>query len=162
MRDFIRTHAQVDRKQFVTVKHPEEDIRAFVRIALRAEDYFAFQEQQVNTFKERLMEQKTDDVLAEMEAELASWEEEQPDTTPPWYMDPKAQPDEFQPAPPPNENGLVVDDDDGPVPGSSAAFEESDLIVDDDEGPVPGPRPTRDHSVFDEMEAELDAESGGK
>jgi len=70
--DFIRASAEVDKKQLVKVTQPERDMRAFVRIRLTPAVYIKYQEARVKLLKTRIVQQKTDDLMAEMEAEVAA------------------------------------------------------------------------------------------
>ncbi len=76
LEQFIRMNAKLDKKQLVRVTLPREDMRAFVRMELKAKKYLAYQDKTINALKTRLMQQKTDDILGEMQAELAAWEKE--------------------------------------------------------------------------------------
>ncbi len=73
LEDFVRAHAKVDRKQLVEVKKPERDMRAFVRLALPMEPYVKYQEQWLHDLKRKLMQQKTEDIMAEIDAEVAAF-----------------------------------------------------------------------------------------
>ena len=76
LEQFIRMNAKVDKKQLVKVKVPQLDMRAFVRLKMKSKTYIAYQGKTLNELKKRLMQQKTEDILGEMEAELAAWEAE--------------------------------------------------------------------------------------
>jgi hypothetical protein len=73
---FIRMNAKMGKKQLVKVKVPRTDMRAFVRLEMKSKTYIAYQGKTLNELKTRLMQQKTEDIMAEMEAELAAWEAE--------------------------------------------------------------------------------------
>lgn len=72
LEDFIRLNAKVDKKQLVKVSAPAEDMRAFVRIALAAKTYTAYQEEQLHKLRVRVTQQKTEDIMAEMDAEVSA------------------------------------------------------------------------------------------
>lgn len=72
LQDFIRMNAQPDRKQLVKVETPQEDMRAFVRLKLPAKIYNEFQTTELNELKRKLMRQKTEDILSEIDAEVKS------------------------------------------------------------------------------------------
>ncbi len=76
LEQFIHMNAELDEKQLVRVSMPREDMRAFVRMAMKAKTYIAYQEQSLDELKTRLTQQKSDDILDEMQAELAAWEKE--------------------------------------------------------------------------------------
>lgn len=76
LEQFIRMNAKLDKKQLVRVTMPRDDMRAFLRMKMKAKTYIAYQNQSLNALKTRLMQQKTDDILDEMQAELAAWEQE--------------------------------------------------------------------------------------
>lgn len=69
LEDFIRMNAALDKKQLVRVEEPETDMRAFVRLALPADAYIAYQEATVKDLKQKIVRQKSDDILAEIEQE---------------------------------------------------------------------------------------------
>ena len=74
---FVGANGKVDRRQLVRVQAPgDEDMRAFVRIALSSKDYVAYQTATLEALKKKLMFQKSDDILDEMKVELESWEQE--------------------------------------------------------------------------------------
>jgi len=70
--DFVRANATVTKKQFVEVTKPETDIRAFVRLSLPAKRYIAHQTKKLHELKTRLVRQKSEDILEEIEAEKAA------------------------------------------------------------------------------------------
>ncbi len=76
LEEFIRMNATLDKKQLVRVTMPRDDMRAFVRMELKLKTYLAYQDKSLNALKTRLVQQKTDDILDEMQAELAAWEKE--------------------------------------------------------------------------------------
>jgi len=98
--DFIRASAEVDKKQLVKVTQPERDMRAFVRIRLTPAIYIKYQEERVKVLKTRIVQQKTDDLMAEMEAEVAAASNKPPaDVTAP-VVPPPAPPTEPKVTPP--------------------------------------------------------------
>jgi hypothetical protein len=70
--DFIRASAEMDKKQLVKVTQPERDMRAFVRIRLAPSVYIKHQEGRIKALKTKIVQQKTDDLMAELEAEVAA------------------------------------------------------------------------------------------
>jgi len=76
LEQFIRMNSKMDKKQLVRVTMPRDDIRAFVRMELKLKKYLAYQDKSLTALKKRLMQQKADDILDEMQAELAAWEKE--------------------------------------------------------------------------------------
>jgi hypothetical protein len=74
LEDFILMNATVKKKQLVRVKQPEEDMRAFVSLALKTNAYLEYQENSIHTLKSRIMHQKTDDILAEVDAEARAYD----------------------------------------------------------------------------------------
>jgi hypothetical protein len=70
--DFIRASAEVDKKQLVKITQPERDMRAFVRIRLAPAVYIKYQEDRIKALKTKVVQQKTDELMAEMEAEVAA------------------------------------------------------------------------------------------
>jgi hypothetical protein len=77
LEDFIRANAVVDRKKLVRVKGPPPDMRAFVRLALDAGQYVDYQRTVLEDLRRRLTQQKAEDIMAEMDAELKAWEAEE-------------------------------------------------------------------------------------
>lgn len=67
--EFVRVHAGVSKREFVKVPNPEPDMRAFVRLSLHSKVYLEYQNKAVKTLKKRLMRQKVEDILAEMDSE---------------------------------------------------------------------------------------------
>ncbi len=65
--------SKIGKKQLVKVKTPQEDMRAFVRLELRADAYIEYQEKCIQDLKYKIMHQKTDDILAEMETEVEAY-----------------------------------------------------------------------------------------
>ncbi len=91
---FVLMHAQIDKKQLVKVETPEEDMRAFVRLTLKASDYIDFQEESVQKLKSRIMHQKTDDILSEMDAEVKAYKSlPEGAEAPPEEVEPQPQPE---------------------------------------------------------------------
>lgn len=76
LEELIRIHAKMDKKELVRVTMPQSDMRAFVRMQLQVKTYLKYQEASLGDLKTRLMQQKTDDILAEMQAEKEAWEAE--------------------------------------------------------------------------------------
>ena len=68
--DFVKSNIAVDKKQLV--KMPDGDIRAFIRIKMQPKVFVEYQKSEVKALKNRIVHQKTDDILAEMEAEIAA------------------------------------------------------------------------------------------
>ncbi|NQU41116.1 MAG: hypothetical protein HQ523_14285 [Lentisphaerae bacterium] len=77
LEEFIRRNATVDKRQLVKVEIPADDLRAFVRLDMSAKTYVAYQTTTLNALKTRLMQQKTDDILNEMQAEINAWNQEE-------------------------------------------------------------------------------------
>lgn len=72
LEDFVRLNAKQDKKELIKVQKPSEDMRAFVRLNLSLEEYTSFQTKKLNELKSKLMRQKTEDILTEMDGELKS------------------------------------------------------------------------------------------
>jgi hypothetical protein len=70
--EFVRLNAAVDEKKLVKVTQPQPDMRAFVRIRLDQKVYVKFQEERLKALKIRIVQQKTEDLLAEIEADQAA------------------------------------------------------------------------------------------
>lgn len=70
--EFILSHAKLDKKSIVKVKSTPPDLRAFVRLKLDADDYLAHQDKTLRELRTKLTHQKSDDIMAEMEAEMAA------------------------------------------------------------------------------------------
>jgi hypothetical protein len=68
--DFIKSNVTVDKKQLV--KMPDGDMRAFVRINMQPKIFMAYQKREVKALKTKIVHQKSDEILAEMEAEIAA------------------------------------------------------------------------------------------
>jgi len=75
LEDFVLMNASVDKKQLVQVDRPEEDMRAFVRLALKTNTYMEYQEDALQELKSKIMHQKTEDILGEMDAEVEAYGE---------------------------------------------------------------------------------------
>ncbi len=67
---FVLNTAVVDRKKIVKVKKADPDLRAFVRLRLETEDYLAHQERILRELRIRLTHQKSEDIMAELDAEM--------------------------------------------------------------------------------------------
>jgi hypothetical protein len=74
LEDFILINATVKKKQLVRVQKPEEDMRAFVSLALKTATYISYQKEAVQTLKSKIMRQKTDDILSEVDAEAKAYD----------------------------------------------------------------------------------------
>lgn len=116
LESFIRLNAALDKKELVKVERGDEDIRAFIRLAMPADAFVDYQERTVKDLKHKILRQKSDDILAEMEAEkteaekgLSGMPEAQPVSLP------RPNP---QPSPPAGS-----DEPTPPVPGADSAFE---------------------------------------
>jgi len=68
LEDFVLMNAVIDKKQLV--KTQKDDMRAFVRLKLKANTFFEYQENRVQTLKSKIVHQKTDDILDEMDREI--------------------------------------------------------------------------------------------
>jgi hypothetical protein len=68
---FVQTNARISERQLVKVSEPERDMRAFVRLSLHSKYYLEYQQKEVQTLKRKLMRQKAEDILAEIDAEKA-------------------------------------------------------------------------------------------
>jgi hypothetical protein len=136
---FIRMNAKLGKKQLVRVTMPRDDMRAFVRMEMKAKTYIDYQEKSLGELKTRLMQQKSDDILDEMKAELAAWEKEA--AALPGGMLPGFKPGDI--APPPSEE----------VPGMGEGEQPfSTEIPDPAPGRVPGASPG---GPWGDMEKEL-------
>jgi len=71
LEDFVLMNAAIDKKQLV--KTPKDDMRAFVRLKLKADVFFKYQENRVQTLKSKIVHQKTDDIIDEMDKEIKSY-----------------------------------------------------------------------------------------
>lgn len=69
LEEFVRLNAAVDEKKLVKVTQPQPDMRAFVRIRLDPEVYIKFQGERLKALKTRIVQQKTEDLMSEIEAE---------------------------------------------------------------------------------------------
>jgi len=111
---FVNLNAVTDKKQLV--KTPQDDIRAFVRLKIKADLFIEYQEDSVKELKSKIVHQKTDDILAEMDAEIkdyggdqtnkAETAEQQVDQTPDNAATP---PDRFLPPPLRKSSGGLED-----------------------------------------------------
>jgi hypothetical protein len=68
---FVNLNAVTDKKQLV--KTPQDEIRAFVRLKIKADLFIEYQEDRVKELKSKIVHQKTDDILAEMDAEIKTY-----------------------------------------------------------------------------------------
>jgi hypothetical protein len=75
LEEFIRTKAVTDRKEFVKVKNPQPDIRAFARLALEAKVYVEWQEKALHDLKIKVTQQKSEDLLDELDKEVQNSEQ---------------------------------------------------------------------------------------
>jgi hypothetical protein len=108
LEDFVLMNVTMDKKQLV--KTSTDEIRAFVRLKLKADKYFEYQEENVQSLKSKIVHQKTDDILEEMDKEIEKYGdkpfslEEIEDQTPPKEVttpkhEPAKIPDRFLPPP---------------------------------------------------------------
>ena len=74
LEDFIRTNVSMDKKQLVKTR--DGDMRAFVRLSLKTKTFMEYQKKQVKILKSKIVHQKSDDILAEMDAEIAAMDKE--------------------------------------------------------------------------------------
>lgn len=134
LEDFILMNAKIDKKELVKVnaKTQQEDMRAFVRLALKTGVFIEHQEETMQGLKTKIMHQKTDDILSELDAESAAY-----DRTPPGVQ-------ETPPPAPPQPPAFT------PPPDFPAGM---------DFAPPPE-LPSGKSGGFGGLEAELDAESG--
>jgi len=168
LEEFLTAQGKLDRKDLVKIKgsHPA-DIRAFVRLALPAEDYIAYQQKSVNELKVRLTQQKTEDIMAEMDAEVKAWDDEEKaglpaPEAPPVIEPPAAEPfaPAPEPAPPAVEPAATPADVPSPVPvpapelAPKAAEMEAATEQELEVAPVPKQAPAA--GAFGELESELD------
>lgn len=128
---FVQMKGRIDKKQLVRVTTPQRDIRAFVRLKLAAKDYVDYQQKVITDLKRRLTQQKTEDIMDEMEAELAAWEKEEEGALQPIVIPP--------PAPEPGPDGVEPGAGEPPEPP-----------------PPPAPAPAGS-SPFSDLESELDS-----
>ena len=111
LEDFILMNARIDKKSLVKVKAktPQEDMRAFVRLALKTGAFIDHQEETMQTLKSKIMHQKSDDILAEIDAEVRAYDDGAPGTTvekppatpPPAFTPPPDVPTGIEFTPPP-------------------------------------------------------------
>jgi len=73
LEDFVIMNVTMDKKQLV--KTPNDEMRAFVRLKLKANKYFEYQEENVHDLKYKIVHQKTDDILDEMDREIEKYGE---------------------------------------------------------------------------------------
>ncbi len=71
---FLKANTTQDKQELVKVTKPQTDLRAFIRINLESEVYFKQQETWLNDLKRRLMQQKTEDIMAELESDLKTFD----------------------------------------------------------------------------------------
>ena len=149
---FIQSHAVLDKKQLIKVKNPEPDMRAFVRLALKTEDYIANQESTLHDLRVRLTQQKSEDIMQEMETEMQNLNAPLPDPVSP------SGPETAVVTPPAaaTEDAATEDaaTEDAQTAGSGTT--EAGTV---DESPAPAPprkAPPAGASVFDAMQSELD------
>ena len=84
LEDFVRMNAKVDKQQLAKVPKPKDEMRAFVRLAMPFNDYLKHQEQSLGELKHKLMQQKSEDIMAEVDAEVQALEQSRgPDTAAP-------------------------------------------------------------------------------
>jgi len=126
--DFILCDAKLDKKKIVKVKGTPPDLRAFVRLKLDAADYLAHQEKTLRELRNKLTHQKSDDIMAEMEAEMEALK----------TLDVPAD--------------IPVSEPTGPM----EADQPSDMAPIATTPPPPAPAVAPGSSVFDAMEGELD------
>jgi uncharacterized coiled-coil protein SlyX len=150
---FIQSHAVLDKKQLIKVKNPQPDMRAFVRLALKTEDYIANQESTLHDLRVRLTQQKSEDIMQEMETEMQNLNTPLPDPASP--SGPEAAV-ETPPAAAPAD-AATADTGATEVETAEAGTVEADSTVDESPAPAP-PRkaPPAGASVFDAMQSELD------
>lgn len=67
----VRQNARVDRNQLVKMPDKERRMRAFVRLKMDAATYQEIQKKRLTELTNKLIHQKTDDIMAEMDAEIA-------------------------------------------------------------------------------------------
>jgi hypothetical protein len=79
LEDFVHMNAVADQKQLV--KTGSGDMRAFVRISLKPKLFYKYQEKQIQALKTKIVHQKSDDILAEMENELKNYDTQSTNTT---------------------------------------------------------------------------------
>ena len=133
LEDFILMNARIDKKELVKVETPQEDMRAFVRLALKTSLFVDHQEETVQALKSKIVHQKTDDIIAEIDAEVQAY-----GSTPGTVTHP--------PSSTPGETC---------TPPTGFPQEEVDFTP-------PPAMPSSSSGGFGRLEAELDAESGNK
>lgn len=74
LEDFVLMNVTMDKKQLV--KTSTDEMRAFVRLKLKANKYFDYQEDHVQKLKNKIVHQKTDDILEEMDKEIKNYGEQ--------------------------------------------------------------------------------------
>ncbi len=74
LEDFVLMNVTMDKKQLV--KTSTDEMRAFVRLKLKAKTYFEYQEEHVQKLKSKIVHQKTDDILEEMDKEIEQYGEQ--------------------------------------------------------------------------------------
>jgi hypothetical protein len=146
---FILNHAALDKKQLIKVKNPEPDMRAFVRLALKTEDYIANQESTLHDLRVRLTQQKSEDIMQEMETEMQNL------NAPPPATEPSEAPAATAHTPPGAATEGAVATGTGPADVEAT---EAESTVSESPAPAP-PRktPPAGASVFDAMQSELDS-----
>lgn len=75
---FILNHAVLDKKKLVKVDETPPDLRAFVRLKLSTADYLEHQDSTLRELRKKLTYQKSDDIMAEMAAEMKKMQSELP------------------------------------------------------------------------------------
>lgn len=78
LEDFVRINAKVDKRQLVKVPVPREDMRAFVRLSLSLEVYLEYQEEELNKLKNKLVRQRAEDLLDELDKEIEAFDKSDP------------------------------------------------------------------------------------
>jgi hypothetical protein len=68
---FVNLNAITDKKDLVKTK--DDEIRAFVRLKIKADLFIEYQEDRVKELKSQIVHQKTDDIMAEMDAETKDY-----------------------------------------------------------------------------------------
>jgi hypothetical protein len=108
LEDFILMNARIDKKSLVKVKTPQEDMRAFVRLSLKTGLFIDHQEATMQALKSKIMHQKSDDILAEIDAEVRAYDStpadptaKPPSTPPPAFTPPPDVPPGIEFTPPP-------------------------------------------------------------
>lgn len=78
LEDFVRMNAKADKRQLVKVPVPQEDMRAFVRLCLSSKLYVKYQKEELNKLKIKLVKQRAEDILDEMEREIKAIDKSAP------------------------------------------------------------------------------------